>query len=174
MRTQSWSHPWLLSLYSHSSSYGLFVPLKHVNNANASYSFHCCHAGSSSSVGWFSARASCLFFLLNIAAMVILLRHKSNHVTPAHYFPLYHPPKFLISLIVKGKSLTVAYSHLCWLLLSLLMPSWTHSTPAPRASLLLPAARAFAFAIPSWCEVLFPDKQFWFGSHGVWNACPFS
>lgn len=116
------------------------VPLKRINNPDTPHCFHCCHAGTSSTFEWISARTPCMYFLLKIGTMVIQLKYKSNHVkTPAHHFPLYHPPKFLISLTVESQSLTMACSLCCWLHLSLVIPSPTHFTPTPLASLLFPA-----------------------------------
>lgn len=122
-------------------------PLKRINNPNTPYCSHCCHAGTSSSFEWISARTPCMFFLLKIVTTAFLLKRKSNHVTPAHHFPLYHPPKFLISLTVKSQSLTMAYSHLCQLHLSLLIPSLTHCSPTPLASLLFPAHTRQTFTL---------------------------
>lgn len=142
-------------------------PLKHINNPNTPYCFHCCHAGPSSSFEWISARTPCMFFLLKIVTMAFLLKRKSNHVTPAHHFPLYHPPKFLISRTVKkSESYNGLFSPLPTA--SLITHSFPDSLQSnPTGFLIVPCAhqadfylRAFALAMPSWSDVLSPDIQF--------------
>lgn len=78
---------------------------------------------SISNNAFFLVAASYEIFLPSIANLVILLRHKSDHVVPALCFSLCHSPAF--SLIVKSQMHAMASSHLSDCTLTALL----HSNP---------------------------------------------